>query len=150
MSSDFLFRLLSSLIGGVLLLIIQHVYAAVKEGIAPLTGVWEDEIYDENNVVVKRDQYHIRQNGTTLSGTFSRIYPEKEQYRVWNFSGKVIGEHMIAYYWPKDQTVVSHGIWYVALTSDFTYEGTYMRMDNNIHATKQVKFRIVKTKKKTG
>jgi hypothetical protein len=97
----------------------------------PMTGVWEDRIYDGKGDVVKTDIVELEQRGTEVTGTIRRKVPAGQEHRRWTLSGKVFDSTFIAIFWSGNPGITSHGCWYLDYSSDTQLTGYYLKMDGD-------------------
>ena len=90
------------------------------------SGTWEDQIFDSNGVVEKKDKFLIVQNGIELSGTIERLFPADQNYRRWKFKGNIQDDSIIACFWPTNKTDASFGCLFVKKQSDGHFVGYYL------------------------
>jgi len=101
----------------------------------PMTGVWEDRIYDGKGDVVKIDIVELEQNGTEVTGTIRRKVPGEQEHRRWTISGKVFDNTFIAIFWSDNPGITSHGCWNLEHTSDTQLTGYYLKIDRDSSKT---------------
>ena len=97
----------------------------------PMTGVWEDRIYDGKGDVVKTDIVELEQIGTEVTGTISRKVPNEQEHRRWTLSGKALDSTFIAIFWSGNPGITSHGCWYLEYTSNTQLTGYYLKRDGD-------------------
>ena len=100
----------------------------MKENKAPLSGIWEDEIYDRNGTVIKRDLFYLKQNGDVITGTAKRFYPKEEVGRHYEVYGKIVGNDFIAVFWSTIPVAKSYGSWLISVQGDNFFKGHYLRL----------------------
>jgi len=72
---------LGSIAGGLTVLLVQYVARKTIEERAPLTGSWENHIFDEAGTLVKRDALDVRQRGERINGSIRRVEPSDQTHR---------------------------------------------------------------------
>ena len=122
-------NIIASIVGGLLVLLIQYIFKEIKETRSDFTGNWENNILDEKQNVIKVDELRVQQNNDRLYGSIQRVEPSSQAYRKWFFEGRMIGNNFIAIFWPKDKTVISYGSWYVHQVGDSKFEGFYLKLN---------------------
>lgn len=85
----------------------------IRENRFGYTGVWEDEIFDSDSTVVKRDSVELRQRGEEVYGNIRRIIPVEQNDKRWKFYGRIIGSNFFAVFWQVDRNDPSYGCWYL-------------------------------------
>jgi len=84
-------------------LILLHDYMGLLRG--PLSGEWEQLIYDEKGQLVKRDRVKLRHIKDTVMGSIRREWSKKgdETYKRWKFLGRVRHRLLFAIFWTTDE-----------------------------------------------
>jgi len=90
------------------------------------SGIWCNEILDENGTVQKTDRIVMKHRGHEIYGKIHRQTPEEQIYRKYHFRGHVRGNSILVIYWSDDPTIMSYGSSYVEQIEDFKYEGFYL------------------------
>lgn len=109
-------------------------------------GTWINEIFDENNQVIKRDITTIKHNQRTncITGRVKRDFPYEQRTKKWYCSGVITDNHIIVSFWAND-LIKSDGCVYASFVSDYTYEGYYLKETENRIC--KVKIRLTKENK---
>ena len=97
----------------------------------PMTGLWEDRIYDEKGNVVKSDIVELEQSGTEVTGTITRKVPDEQDHRRWSLSGRILDGVFLAIFWSDDPGTASYGCWYLEPTNDSLLTGHYIKMEGS-------------------
>ncbi len=128
MVSVILISIICSVIGTVICTVSAKLYYDYqKYRKSEYSGVWYDEILDDNGNVVKKDEYDIKhdQRTHTIKGTIKRYYPEGQNHRQWSMNGVIDDRFIIISFW-RNGPQKSNGCIYAKLTEDFVYEGFYL------------------------
>ena len=128
-----LIGIITGIISSVIILICKWLYTNyIYYTQSKYSGKWEDEIYNEEGEIIKRDEYILKHHkkNNTITGTIKRITPLTQKHRTWNCSGALSGEHLILSFWSND-VIKSDGCIYAKLIDDFTYEGYYLKIQNS-------------------
>lgn len=106
-------------------------------------GIWINEIFDEDNQVIKRDIAKIKHNLKTnyITGIVRREIPYQYPSKKWHCSGIITDDHIIVSFWAND-LIKSNGCVYATFVSDYTYEGCYLKEAEN--EIRKVKIRLTK------
>jgi hypothetical protein len=132
-----IFGILSSIIGGFILLVFQGYFTHLISLTNPFSGVWHNEILDDKGNVIKRDVIIMKHRRNEIFGKIRREYPADQKHRRYHFRGHVRGESMLAIFWSDDLGVNSYGSWHVEHTRDFLYEGYYLSK-SSVENSKQI------------
>jgi hypothetical protein len=97
----------------------------------PMTGTWEDRIYDETGDVVKSDIVELEQSGTEVTGTIRRKVPGDQDSRRWSLSGRILDGVFLAIFWSDNPGAASYGCWYLEPTNDSLLTGYYIKMEGS-------------------
>lgn len=103
----------------------------------PNDGTWTTKIYAVNDIThsgqpEKTDALTLMQNGKFIEGEIKRTTPLDQKYKSWVFSGYIIGETMICYYWTKKppNREMSCGCWVQRYDhANHRYSGFYLKFD---------------------
>lgn len=108
-----------------------------------ICGIWINEIFDEDDQVIKRDIAKNKHNKKTncIIGTVRRETPYQCPSKKWNCSGIITDDHIIVSFWAND-LIKSDGCVYATFVSDYTYEGCYLKEAEN--EIRKVKIRLAK------
>lgn len=106
----------------------QKIRQIIREDKSPLSGIWESTPVDQN--VFKKDQITLYQHETMMKGEIQRLEPIAQNYRKWNFDGKLINSNFCAVFWPTNSAVTSYGCWYLHQTSDLEFNGFYLKLSD--------------------
>lgn len=139
--------ILLSLAGGLLVLPVQYFIKALAECNSQYTGLWRDNIYNDNGVVVKSDIIKMKQRKDEVYGYIKRVSPIEQNKREWKFTGRIIEGSMIAIFWPNKQAIPSYGCWFVSLLDDNKFVGYYLRIDKNENTLRPIKIEIYRADK---
>jgi len=138
--------IISSIIGGIVVICVQKLVKSIKEKSNPYTGKWENHIYDNNGTVIKRDVIDVRQNGIEMNGTIKREFPPDQIHRRWEMTGRIVGKDFFAIFWSTDPTINSYGSWYVHYKNDFLFEGYYLKLNEKAkHGVSLIRLDFVKS-----
>lgn len=118
-------------IGSLIAVLVQHYGSKINQLTGSYSGIWEDEIYDENGSIIKKDRFELRQEGELLKGTIVRFYPEEQSHRRYFFSGRIRLGIFFAIFWSQDRSIPSNGSWYLRQAGDDEFEGYYFKLDQN-------------------
>lgn len=106
----------------------QKIRQIIKEDKSPLSGIWESTPIDRK--IFKKDQITLYQHKTTMKGEIQRLEPIAQDYRKWNFEGKLINSNFCAVFWPTSSAMTSYGCWYLHQTSDLEFKGFYLKLSD--------------------
>jgi hypothetical protein len=126
-------EVIAAVVGGIIILIAQWIWHKIQESRGGYTGIWENQIFDENKNVVKRDRLDLRQTGEQAAGHIQRLFPENQRHRQWNLAGRIKGRDFFAIFWSLDPSVHSYGCWYIHQVDDDTFRGYYLRLSETDH-----------------
>lgn len=106
-------------------------------------GIWINEIFDENNQIIKRDIATIKHNQKTncITGRVKREIPYGQPQKKWRCSGVITDNHIIASFW-SSQLIKSDGCVYATFVSDYVYEGFYLKETDS--GISKIKIRLTK------
>lgn len=138
----------SGLTGAILYAIGRWLFNYRSEYIGAYTGIWRGEIIDQSGAVEKEDEYHFRHRGELVQGDIYRLAPPNQSHRRWKMYGRIRGRDFFALFWSNDQNVLSYGCWYLHQTSDFEFNGYYLRLvegQSGVNVN-PIKLRLTKTK----
>ncbi len=121
--------IISSIVGGICVFLFQKLAAQKLESKGAFTGYWESKIFDKTGKVIKQDLFFMKHKGDLIQGDISRFIPENQVHREWKFSGRLCGHNFISVFWPSDKGVLSYGCWYLHQNDDFSFDGFYLRLD---------------------
>ncbi|MBI1296076.1 hypothetical protein GC175_14075 [bacterium] len=147
--NEFMLGFISSLIGGIAILVIQMLIQFIREQKGSYTGLWNNCIYDEQGKEVKKDIVMIRQRGSNIFGDIKRVIPAEQSHRQWKFRGVVRDRNMLVIFWPVDQIVSSYGVSYMHPINDFEFEGFYLGLaETDRQYIKTLRARMTRVAKK--
>ena len=139
---------ISGIIIGIISIVIALaplIYKRFKEVRSPYTGIWEDRIYDDNNNVIKRDIFYLKQNGNEIIGTAKRIFPKDQNHRRYEVYGKLLGRDFVAIFWATDQSILSYGCWFITQRNDTTFVGSYLRMSKKDYSRRSTCAELIRS-----
>lgn len=112
------------------------------------SGKWKCEIFDENDNLVKADEYNIKHNKKTnvMSGKGTRCFPLDQNHRKWSCHGMINGEHIIVVFWSNNPMIKSDGSVYAVHKGDYVYEGWYLTVINSDNSEIVKKSKLILTK----
>src|SRR4051812_5590792 len=87
--SNLFWGLVGSVIGAIVVFFAQDMLARLRERRGFLTGVWEQIIYDDHGITIKRDKVTIRHEGHAFTGYVNRLQPIDQSFRSWHLQGRV-------------------------------------------------------------
>lgn len=145
-----------TIVGGIIASALANIFGAIvkelitkyKVGKSSLTGIWTDEILGDNGETIKKDIVELKHYGDVIKGKIKRTVPEEEKHRVWNLYGRMIGNNLIAIYWPKEIGIPSFGCFFIQLKSDYKFEGYYLKLDRITNEFKKTRVNLLRKKSK--
>ena len=107
------------------------------------SGIWDEDIYDDNGQIIKKDIVKLKHHklNNFLTGEIERIYPNSDNYKRWKCRGIMQNKNIILCFWTED-AMQSDGCAYALLTDDYTFERYYLRNKDRI--IKQVRLKAKK------
>ncbi|OGP66106.1 MAG: hypothetical protein A2169_15890 [Deltaproteobacteria bacterium RBG_13_47_9] len=98
-----LWGIIGSVIGALLVLLVDRTLAYIREERGPFTGDWDQLIPAQKDQPAKHDIVHCRNNGSKLSGDIERVEPTGQSYKKWRFEGKREGALVFLLFWSTDR-----------------------------------------------
>lgn len=121
----------SSLLGAVAVLVLKYVIQKILEFRGEYSGTWKDQIFDQDDQVIKRDKWFIRQRGDEIEGVIQRFFPEEQTHRRWDMSGKINGKEFIGMFWTINKSFTSRGCFYLYQEDDDLFRGHYLTLSRS-------------------
>ena len=147
--NEMILRILCSVIGATLVILVQILIRFISEKRGAFTGKWENHIYNENGEIIKRDSLNVKQRGDLIHGFIKRFQPEDQSHRKWKMIGRIRGKDFFAIFWSRDPSIISYGCWYVHQKSDFRFEGYYLKFhEKSKYRIKPIRLDFVRSLKK--
>lgn len=127
-------KVIAGLIGAVVIIVIERLWALIVENNSPFSGKWRASIFDETGSLTKTDKWRIRQRGDILKGEIERIHPmptRKAPQKKWVFNGRLRGKDFFAIYYAKTQSNPSYGALHLRQVEEDKFEGFYLKLQQN-------------------
>jgi len=101
---EFIFRLTLGILGAIAAVVVSKLWEMWQYKKGDLTGIWEENIYDSSNNILKKDRVELKHNYFTkkVLGKVKREFPKEEDYKEWEFQGIVRGNMLFILYWSTD------------------------------------------------
>ena len=123
-------RIVSSIIGGISVLLFQQGLAYFQARRGFLTGEWEQLIFDIDGKVEKRDRITIHHAGDTFKGLVRRLEPIDQSYRSWHLLGRIEGNMIFCIYWSTNFRLNpgSYGTIQLHMINHWDFTGFYVKL----------------------
>lgn len=89
--------------------ILTNIFNRIKNRNRLMWGYWVGVAYNDDDEIIKIDQYYCREKGDFLHVTGKRLYPPTQKGWKWNFYGIFRNYEVYGYFYPKDKKVNSRG-----------------------------------------
>jgi len=145
---------IGSLIAAGIIKLVSNLVRTTKNKKSPYSGIWETEIFSESDTTctaeaVKKEALDvigkIEKNIIIIKGHIKRDFPHSENKKRWDFRGSIIGETMICVFWSIDRPVGSCGCWVQRHKAGNTYQGFYLKYDNQPHKIRMIPLKTSKS-----
>ena len=144
--NDFITGIITGIVGsliaaGIITLLLK-IILSIKSTRSPFNGKWVQEIFKDSDDAcegefIKRDELEVTANknghNTMIKGIISRQFPLNEKNKKWKFKGSVIGENIFCIFWSIDRPIGSCGCWLQRHKSDNSYQGFYLKYENEVN-----------------
>jgi hypothetical protein len=113
------------LAGVVFSLLMALVARLIRSRSGPFTGAWEQRVADGHGGQRAADRIEARQRGSSVEARIRRREPTVEDYKVWRFSGHVVGPLLSGVIWSEDtqKTPATYATVQIALVDPARAEG---------------------------
>lgn len=128
--SNVFWGIIGSLIGAVLVVLVQERISFLRARHGFLTGQWLQLIYDDQGKVIKRDRLDLRHEGNIIKGHYCRLEPSDQKFKEWQFSGRLEGHLLYGLYWSSDlkKNPGSYGTSQLHMINQAKFTGFYTRL----------------------
>lgn len=129
--SEFWFRLLSGFIGAIVSAVVIRLWSDWRFRRGDLSGKWIQYIDAYSDQPQKQDKLLIRHNHVTrmMVGKINRSYPENQEFKEWEFEGRLHENLIFIIFWAVDlkQNSGSYGTIQLQRIDEGHLRGFYIR-----------------------
>lgn len=129
--SNLLWGLIDALIGALVAIVLQEVFAYWRGRSGFLAGRWDETLYDKQGNVAKIDRIVVQHHGNVVKGRIRRLNPVDQSFKRWRFYGRIEGNLLFGVFWSTDlrRNPGSYGTIQLHMLNQSRFTGFYVRLD---------------------